>query len=51
MYATTCVSFLGNEKILVDYTAHSNNCVTELLTVDVFAAFIVSKRMHAIAQN
>ena len=47
MYATTCVSFLENDKILV----HSNNCVRKLLTVDVLAAFIVSKRMHAIAPN
>ena len=29
------------------YTIHGNNCVRKLLSVDVFAAFIVSKRMHA----
>ena len=50
MYATTCVSFLDNEKKYL-YTVHNNNCVRKLLTVNVFAAFIVSKRMHAIAQN
>ena len=42
-------AFLRTKKYL--YTLHSNNCVRKLLTVDVFAAFIVSKRMHAIAQN
>jgi len=42
MYATTCVSFLENEKKYL-YTIHGNNCVRKLLTVDMFAAFIVSK--------
>ena len=52
MYATTCVSYLENEKKYLYTTCiHGNNCVRKLLTVDVFAAFIVSKQMHAIAQN
>jgi len=49
MYATTCVSFLENEKNTC--TLYTVTIVRKLLTVDVLAAFIVSKRMHAIAQN
>jgi len=39
---------LSRERKEILYTIHGNNCVRKLLTVDVFAAFIVSKRMHAI---
>ena len=61
MYATTCVSFLENEKNtctlyyrvqllpcrpIESIGLHGNNFMRKLLTVDVFAAFIVSKRMH-----
>jgi len=51
MYATTCVSFLENEKNTYTILGNGNNCVRKLLTVDMFAVYIVSKRMHAIAQN
>jgi len=51
MYATMHLRHLSRERKKYLYTIHGNNCVTKLLTVDMFAAFIVSKRMHAIAQN
>jgi len=50
MYATNLMSAFSRTKKYL-HTILGYNCVRKLLTLDVFSAFIVSKRMHAIAQN